>query len=150
MKFNLRFTIKQLFVATAVVAVATMFGLYAHWKYCTLEGVYQTDKSGTALIGLLADEINNGDDRDYVISRLGPGNTIEDDDPLWKIRRNIEQQPATLTDGFRQSDTFVEYSAAEGFAISLQFRDDKLVNFNLPEPARLELRRLHGRNAIAR
>ena len=96
-------------------------------------------------MGILGEEIKNGDSRASVVRRLGQGAIVDDEQSLEKVRGGIEKHSATLTDGIRKTDVFVQYHAAEGFAVNLQFRDDTLVNFNLSERARQELRKHYQR-----
>ena len=149
MRSYFSFSIRNLLLATAVVALMLAIGLCAHWRYFTPNGIYQSRREGSALLGILGEEIKNGDSRASVISRLGRGEIIDDADYLEAIRENIEQQPAAHVDGFQETDASFIYSAAEGFALHLQFRDDKLVNFDLPLSTRQAMRQHYKRYATA-
>ena len=149
MRLRFRFRLRDVLLATTLVAPVLVVGICVHWRYFTPYGAYQVRKEGSALLGILAEEIKNGDSREYVVSKLGLGTVIDDEKPLESIRENNQQQPAAHADGFQKTDVFVMYSAAEGFGLQLQFRDDKLVNFNLPLPARQAMRQHYERYAPA-
>ena len=138
-RLRLRFTTRTLLATTAVVAVILVATFSLHWRYFSPSGVYQTRKNGSALLGLLSHGINNGDTRASVITRLGRGTIIDGERALDVMGENMVQQPVAYPDGFQKTDVFVMYSAAEGFALHLQFRDNRLVNFNLPPKTRQAL-----------
>jgi len=83
-------------------------GLYCNWRYFTPNGIYQSQKEGSALLGILGEEVKNGDSRASVVKSLGPGTVITDDKFLVEIRENIKQQSTALTDGVQETDVFVE------------------------------------------
>lgn len=128
-----RFRLATLFLATAIIAVTTY---YINWRYFTPDGVYQTTKNGYALLGILGVEIRNGDTLAAVQRRLGKGTPVSDKEWLTQKQSDVESNETIATDGYKDTDTFVTYSSAEGFAVDLQFRNQILINFHIPESAR--------------
>ncbi|MCA9171130.1 MAG: hypothetical protein KDB23_25835 [Planctomycetales bacterium] len=142
MRPRFRFGIDRLLLMISILALVLVVGRHLHWRYFSPEGAYQLRKQGAALLVILADELNNGDSREYVIRMLGPGSTIDDEESLARIRQTIRQFPLSHADGIQESDMFVMYSTVEGFALHLQFREDKLVNFDLSMSTKLAMRQL--------
>ena len=133
MRSWLRFRLSTLLVATAIIAIATY---HINWRYFTPDGVYQTTKNGHALLGILGVEIRNGDTLSAVRRHLGNGFVVTDKQHLAKIQSNLEANKTFATDGYRDTDTFLTYSSTEGIAVELQFRNQILINFYIPEAAR--------------
>ena len=133
MRPRFKFRLATLLMVTALIAVAIH---HVQWRYFTPSGVYQTTKNGSALIGILGVEIQNGDSMSSVRRRLGPGNVLTDTQSHEQRRIQMESKPDSAREGYQENDVLICYSSIEGIAVVLQFRNDKLINHHVPETMR--------------
>lgn len=133
MRPRFRFRIATLLVVTAMIAVAIR---HVQWRYFTPSGVYQTTQNGSALLGILGVEIQNGDSMSSVRRRLGSGNVLTDSQSHEQRRVQMESNPDTAKEGYQENDVLISYSSVDGMAVVLQFRNSKLINHHVPEAMR--------------
>ncbi len=97
---------------------------------------YRKHHDGKSLYEVLYKQVKPGDSIEKVQGLLGPGEPAES-----RARRAIEKfaqkTPDRYPDGYRETDTLLDYPMDGGSAI-LQFRDGRLINHNPEDCAHYE------------
>ena len=93
---------------------------------------YRSSQAAEDLRAALRDEVRNGASLEHVQQLLGPGREAvgEDQQRLVSIARQLAQRVKTYPEGIHDNDRFVGYPTTDDTTLYLQFRDDKLINFN--------------------
>lgn len=92
---------------------------------------YRVYGDGPSLYRLLHDDVHNGQSLEEVRSHLGPGNIPCDQERVRETHlRILTKAPRTLPDGVENTDQYAEWQYDGSPWITLQFRNDRLVNHN--------------------
>lgn len=112
---------------TVLLAILTVTGCTSATKH------YRVHGDGPSLYRLLHDDIRSGQRLEEVRSRLGPGNIPCDQERVREVHlRMLTKAPQSFPYGVKDTDRYVDWQFDGGPWITLQFRDNRLVN-HLPQ-----------------
>ena len=91
---------------------------------------YREHKDTTSLNQTLHRYLKPGDSIEHVNRLLGSGDE-GDRTTLLRVQKTFARKvPASYPDGVEDGDRFLEYDAPDNCSIILQFRDNRLINFD--------------------
>jgi hypothetical protein len=111
---------------------------------CTSATRYRSSGRTDDLRLALRDEVRNGASVDHVQQLLGPGREARGDEQrrLVSLTRQVAQRTDNYPSGTWDDDRFIGYASKEGSTLFLQFRANKLINFNPADFARADVLRV--------
>jgi hypothetical protein len=122
----------------------SVLGLVVFLVGCTAADRYRSSGRTEDLRLALRDEVHDGTSVERVQELLGPGRQARGGEQLRlvSLTRQLAQRTNSYPSGTRDGDRFIGYSSKETGTLFLQFRDNKLINFNPADFARADALRV--------